>query len=127
MGIVVYNVAWAEAYLPTSGILTQPTENWGGGLCALFFGGAGSPSNTMSPGPRSTSAPSGILIHPAVWPEQTWAKNGDCSLWGRWDHIKHIVAGAEAYLHAKFHLDPDNRLATVHQRYRQTDRQTDKT
>ena len=35
-----------------------------------------------------------------------------------------IMAGAEAYLHAKFHLDPkSNRLATVHQRYRQTDRQ----
>jgi len=31
---------------------------------------------------------------------------------------------AEAYLHTKFHLDPSNRLATVHQRYRQTDRQT---
>jgi len=29
---------------------------------------------------------------------------------------------AEAYLHAKFHLDPSNRLATVHQRHRQ-DRQ----
>jgi len=30
------------------------------------------------------------------------------------------VARAEAYLHAKFHLDPSNRLATIHQRYRQT-------
>jgi len=29
------------------------------------------------------------------------------------------VAGAEAYLRAKFHLDPSNSLATVHQRYRQ--------
>jgi len=29
------------------------------------------------------------------------------------------VSGAEAYSHAKFHLDPSNRLATVHQRYRQ--------
>ena len=29
---------------------------------------------------------------------------------------------AEAYLHAKFHLDPSNRVATMHQRYRQTDR-----
>jgi len=29
---------------------------------------------------------------------------------------------AEAYLLAKFHLDPSNRLATVHQRYKQ-DRQ----
>jgi len=33
------------------------------------------------------------------------------------------VARAEAYLRAKFHLDPSNRLATVHERYRQTDRQ----
>jgi len=30
------------------------------------------------------------------------------------------VARAEAYLHAKFHLDPPNRLATIHQRHRQT-------
>jgi len=38
------------------------------------------------------------------------------------------VARAEAYLRAKFHLDPSNRLATIHQRYRQDrtgqDRQT---
>ena len=36
--------------------------------------------------------------------------------------------GPKAYLHAKFHLDPSNRLATVHERHRQdrqTDRQTD--
>ena len=33
------------------------------------------------------------------------------------------VARAEAYLRLKFHLDPSNRLATIHQRYRQ-DRQT---
>jgi len=32
------------------------------------------------------------------------------------------VARAEAYLRAKFHLDPSNRLATTHQRHRQTDR-----
>ena len=29
------------------------------------------------------------------------------------------MASAEAYLHAKFHLDPSNRLETVHQCYRQ--------
>jgi len=29
------------------------------------------------------------------------------------------VARAEAYLRAKFHVDPSNRLATIHQRYRQ--------
>jgi len=36
-----------------------------------------------------------------------------------------IVARAEAYLLAKFHLDPSNRLATVHERHRQdrTDKQ----
>jgi len=33
------------------------------------------------------------------------------------------VAKTEAYLYAKFHLDPSNRLATVHERHRQTDRQ----
>jgi len=32
------------------------------------------------------------------------------------------VARAETYLRAKFHLDPSNGLATVFQRYRQTDR-----
>ena len=37
------------------------------------------------------------------------------------------MARAEAYLHAKFHLDPSgtdlsNGLATVHERYKQTDR-----
>jgi len=37
------------------------------------------------------------------------------------------VARTEAYLHAKFHLDPSNRLATVYQRHRQdrSERQTD--
>jgi len=50
-------------------------------LCPLFGVGAGSPSNTMLPGP--TSLPSGILIHPAVWPQQTWAENwGTVPLWG---------------------------------------------
>jgi len=36
-----------------------------GGLCP-FLGGAGSPSNTVWPGPRPTSVPSGILINPTV-------------------------------------------------------------
>jgi len=34
------------------------------------------------------------------------------------------MSGAEAYLHAKFHLDPSNRLATVHQRHGQTEQTT---
>jgi len=43
-------------------------------LCPFpWGGGVGSPSNTMSLGPRSTSVPSGILIHPA-WPQYTNVK-----------------------------------------------------
>jgi len=38
-------------------------------LSGRGVGGAGSPSNTMSPGPRSTYLPSGILVHPVVWPQ----------------------------------------------------------
>jgi len=42
----------------------------GGLLCPIFGRGeAGSPSNTMWPGPRPTSVPRCILIHPAVWPQ----------------------------------------------------------
>jgi len=49
-------------------------------VCAPFFwgGGAGSASNTMwhgRPTTRPTFVPSGILIHPAVWPQRKWAKN----------------------------------------------------
>jgi len=41
----------------------------------FFLGDAGSPSNTKSPGPRLTSIPIGILVHPAVWPQRTLADN----------------------------------------------------
>ena len=34
---------------------------------------------------------------------------------------RHNVAWGEAYLRTKWHLDPTNRLATLHQRHRQTD------
>jgi len=48
-----------------------------------LLGGGGTPSNTMSPGPRPISLPSGTLIHPAVWPQQTWAENrGLCPFGG---------------------------------------------
>ena len=104
---------------------------WGEGSALLLGRGAGSSSNTNSPGLRPTSVPSGILMHPAVRPQQIWAKNwGAVPLWGSWVPIWHYVAGAKAYLHAKFHLDPSNCLATIHQRHRQDrtgqDRQTDR-
>jgi len=54
-----------------------------GGGAVPPFGGAESTSNIMWPGARPTSVPSGILIHPAVWPEQTWAENwGLCPFGG---------------------------------------------
>jgi len=43
------------------------------GGCAPL-GGAWFPCNTMWPGPRPISVPSGILIHPAVWPQYTGRK-----------------------------------------------------
>jgi len=44
--------------------------------------GLGPPSNTMSPGPTPTSVLNGIFIHPAVWPQQIWAKIGGCAPFG---------------------------------------------
>jgi len=83
-------VAWAEAYvcikwhLDSSNRLT--TIDMGGKLGAVpFLGvrGAVSPSSTMWPGPRPTSIPSGILIHPAILRQQIWAENwAAVPLWG---------------------------------------------
>jgi len=39
--------------------------------CPFPWGRSWVPSNTLSPGPRPTSVPSGILIHPVVWPQYT--------------------------------------------------------
>ena len=69
-----------------------------GGGCAPFLGGPGSPSNTKSPGLRPTSIPSGILIHPAVWPQRTWAEN-----WGL----------SEAYRRIKWYTNAFRCLATI--------------
>ena len=62
------------------------------------------------------SVPRGILIHPAVSPQHTWAKDSvGCALfsWESWVPIKHKVGWAEAYLHTKWHLNPSSRLATT--------------
>jgi len=72
----------------------------------------------MWPGLRPTSKPSDILIHPAIWPQQIWAENwGLCPFGGKGDgSLSNAVwsgGQADAYLHAKFHLDPSSRLATT--------------
>jgi len=94
-----------------------------GSAVLRLFGEALSPSDTMSHGPRSTSVQSGILIYSTVWPRQTWSENEGSAPFavGELRRHQHNVAGSEAYLHAKFRLDPSNRLATIHQRHRQTD------
>jgi len=40
------------------------------------------------------STPSGILVHPANWPQPTWAENGGCAPLGEGElgPIKHNVA-----------------------------------
>jgi len=53
------------------------------GVLFPLFGREQGPHLTQSHGPRSTSVRSGSLIHPAVWPQQKWAKNwGLCPFWG---------------------------------------------
>jgi len=80
-----------------------------GWLCP--FGGNW--SNTMFTGQRPTSLPSGILIHPAVSPQQTWAKNlaGCVPLsGGLGPHL--TQCGLDQGL-APYHLDPSSSLATT--------------
>jgi len=84
------------------------------GLCALL-GGAGSPSTQCHLGSRPTFVPSGILIRPAVWPQQTWVKieSGGCApSRRRAGSPSNNVAWVEAYLRTKWHLDPSIGLAT---------------
>jgi len=88
---------------------------WG---CAPFFWGEGA-SNTTRPGPRPTFVPSGILIHLAVWPQQTWTENWvglyvPPFLQGEpRPHLTQCRMG-EAYLPIKWHVYPSSRLATTY-------------
>jgi len=68
-----------------------------------------------------TSLPRGILIHPAIWPQQIWAKNWGLCPFEERELGPHLTqcARAKAYPQAKCHLDPSNRLATIHLRCRQ--------
>jgi len=85
------NVVRAEAYLhtkwhldPSSRLATiDMGQKVGGGCCAPFCQRELGPHLTVLPGLRPTFVSSGIVIHPAIWPQQTWAKNwGLCLFWG---------------------------------------------
>jgi len=76
-----------------------------GSVPILGVGGTATPRNTTSPGPRLTPVPSGILIHPAVRPQETWVKNWvkgamQC-FFGELDLHRPRSRLAEAYLHTK--------------------------
>jgi len=95
-----------------------------GGAVPLYMGRAGSPSNKMWPGSRPTSVLNGILIHPAIWPQQTWAENwGICPFFLGGELGPHLTQCGlgKTYLHTKWHPNPSNLLAIIHQHYRQTD------
>ena len=86
------------------------------GVCPFRGGGAGSPSNTMSPRLRPTSVPSSILMHTAVCQYRRRPKIGGCApfFWGgSLVFILHNVSWTEAHLHAKCHLDSSSRLGTI--------------
>jgi len=79
MGLVVYNVAWAETCLRTKcQVASWSIQPFGhnrhrpkSGGAVLLLGGAGS-HLTIWPGPgQATSMPSFILIYPTVWPQHT--------------------------------------------------------
>jgi len=86
------NTMWPGRRLPQCQISSWSIEPFGdnrhgpklggGAVPPFLWKGAATPSNTMSPGPRPTSVPSGILIHSAIWPQQTWGKIGVCAPFG---------------------------------------------
>ena len=76
-------------------------RRWGG-CCAPFAGGAGSPSNTMWPGPRSISAPSGIG---PIAPPVPNAPSSEC-------RRASIAARRRAAGSIKISLHPFSRVAT---------------
>jgi len=94
-GILIHPAVWPQYMGEKVGYAVRPPF-WGEwvsselqtgaenlGAPPLLEQGAGSPSNTTWPGLRPTYLSSGILFHPAVWPQQTWAKNWRLSLLGK--------------------------------------------
>ena len=87
-------------------------------LCLFPWGGAGSPSNTVWPAPRPNSVPCGILIHPAVWPQWTWAKNWEGAAVPPFvegelgPYLRQCGLGRDLPLY-QWRLDPSSILATT--------------
>ena len=79
---IEHKVVWAEAYLHTKWHLSHnpsirlATTDIGRKLggCAPLGDGKLGPHLTMLPRLTPTSIRSGILIHTAIWPQQTWVE-----------------------------------------------------
>jgi len=100
------------------------------GDCTTFRREPRSPSNTMSPELRPTLVPSGILIHPAIQPQQTWAKIGEAApLWGELGpHITQcrLGQGLPTYQVASWSIQPFGHNTPTSQTG-QTDSKTEQT
>jgi len=103
------------------------------GVVPLFGeGGVGSPSGTMQPGTRPTFIRSGILIHPAIWPQQIWAENWGLYPFGKGELSPHLTQcgqgrGLSARLVSSSSVKPFGHNTPTLQTYRQTEQtgQTD--
>jgi len=80
----------------------------------LWGGRAGSPSNTMWPGPRPTCVPSFILIRPTVWPQCTNVTERQTGQTGqRTDSIVRTVLQTVAQKLATFETHYNSKMLTV--------------
>jgi len=71
----ISTITRAQQLLRWATVPEQSGPKTGGGAAVpLSMGAAGSPSNTMCAWPRPTLVPSDILIHPAVWSQETLAE-----------------------------------------------------
>jgi len=98
MMMMLVIITRAQQYLRWATVATIDMAAERGAAAVLLSRGdkAGSPSNTMSPGPRSTSVPCGVFIHPAVDHSRHGPQTGGCAPFrGSW------VPWAEAYLQTK--------------------------
>jgi len=87
------------------------------GAVPRFWGGAGSSSNTKSPGLRPTSVPSGILMHPSnrlatIEMGRKFARGYAAFLGGEMGPHRAQCGLDTAHLRTKCRLDLSNRLAT---------------
>jgi len=94
------NLAWTEAHLhdkchldPSSRLAKIDMGRKLGAPLHFLAREAGYPSNTKWPGPRPTSIPSGILIHPAIWPQEIWVENWErgCASLGEGELGPHLI------------------------------------